>query len=131
MTIDFNLNHLISRLKNGIKQKKNIVKVPRSKFNKEILNCLLRGGFINNYILDDTRFFFFVELKLNNIYAIKNLKLKSTSSRRLFFENKKILLKYRKTDFFILSTILGICLPNEVFFYNLGGLLILDNSKFK
>jgi len=130
MTVNLKLNELVSGIKNSAKQNRGQVLISKNNFNKEILNCLYRNGIISSFTFSDDRLFFIVSLKLKNLPELSNLRIVSSSSRRIYMSFKQISKNYKNTDFFIVSTSKGIFFTNEVFFLGLGGVILFDNLSY-
>jgi ribosomal protein S8 len=131
MTVHTNLSFLISRIKNASKHNKSFVKVPRTNLNYNCLKTLYVNGYLNKFCLDDLRDSFIVELKLESVRNdLSTMRMISTASRRVFLDFKEISKKYKVEDFFLVSTSKGILLGSEVFFYGLGGEILVDNLNY-
>lgn len=125
MTVNYNFSNLVSIIKNGAKQNKNFVKVLKTNFNKELLLALSKKGFVKNFSISSLdRNFYIVELNLK-VKELSQLSLISNSTNRVFLDFKKISKLFKPSDFFVVSTSRGILLGSDIFFYGLGGELML------
>lgn len=125
MTVNYNFSNLVSIIKNGAKQNKNFVKVLKTNFNKELLLALSKKGFVKNFSISSLdRNFYIVELNLK-VKELSKLSLISNSTNRVFLDFKKISKLFKPSDFFVVSTSRGILLGSDIFFYGLGGELML------
>lgn len=124
MTINYNFSNLVATIKNGAKQNKNFVKVYKTNFNKDLLLIFLKKGFIKNFSVSIDRKYFIVELNLK-VKELSQISLVSSSTNRVFLDFKKISKIYKPSDFFVVSTSKGVLLGSDIFFYGLGGELLL------
>lgn len=125
MTVNHNFSNLVSIIKNGAKQNKNFVKIYKTNFNKELLLIFLKKGFIKNFSVSSLdRNFFLVELNLK-VRELSQISLVSNSTNRVFVDFKKISKIFKPSDFFVVSTSKGLLLGSDIFFYGIGGELLL------
>jgi ribosomal protein S8 len=125
MTVNYNFSNLVSIVKNGAKQNKNFVKVLKTNFNKELLLALSKKGFIKNFSISNLdRSLYIVELNLK-VKELSQISLVSNSTNRVFLDFKKISKLFKPSDFFVVSTSKGLLLGSDIFFYGLGGELLL------
>lgn len=125
MTVNYNFSNLVSIIKNGAKQNKNFVKVLKTNFNKELLLALSKKGFVKNFSVSSLdRSLYIVELNLK-VKELSNISLISNSTNRVFLDFKKISKLFKPSDFLVVSTSKGILLGSDIFFYGLGGELLL------
>jgi len=122
MIITDTLSNLFSTIKNGYLSKKYKVIQQNSKQSKNILNILIREGFIKSYkITSDNKINIFLKYK-NNKAALREIKRISTPGKRIYIKNKDLYKK--KKGFYILSTSSGIFTDLEAKKLNIGGELI-------
>ena len=125
MTINYNFSNLVSILKNGAKQNKNFVKVSKTNFNKELLLILFKKGFIKSFSISSLdRSIYLIELNLK-VKELSQISLASSSTNRVFLDFKKISKLFKSSDFFVVSTSKGLLLGSDIFYYGLGGELLL------
>ncbi len=123
------LSYLISNLKGSSYVFKTHVLVPKNKMNEEVLFCLYRAGYIVSF-RNHSRKFFQVIIRSDMLIFLKQLNQVSKSSRPVHMSFSKLSQKYSLSDFFVVSTPMGILYNEEVFFYKVGGLLLFDNGKY-
>lgn len=117
-----NLSCLVSSLKVAVKHNKNFVKIAKTKLNREMLVLLYNHGYIGSFSLSSfSRNSFVVYLSPEGRSLFLSKISVVSSSKRVFMDFKKISSVYKLTDFFIVSTPKGLMLGSELFFYGLGG----------
>ena len=131
MLID-NLSDLLTRIRNGQQQNLNSVHALNTKLNLNLLNCLIKEGYIKNYTLSKQNKKF-CNIKINLKYdeynnaVIKQLKRVSKPSRRVYVSVKTIL-KFHQyfsgNSLLILSTHKGIISHQKALDLNVGGEVI-------
>ena len=132
MTINYTFCSLVSRLKNAAKHNKSFVMVPRTKFNKNLLECFYRNGYLTSFTVTEDRKSFLVEVKLSNFkIEFSRIRIISSATRKKYVSFKEICKLYKTTDFFFISTSKGIFSSQEAFFYGLGGEILFDNLNFR
>ena len=122
MIITDTFSNLFSKIKNGYLAKKIKVTQQRSKKSLNILNILVKEGFIKSYKINSKNQLDIYLKYRKNRPAITKLKRLSKPSRRLYINNKDLYLK--KPGFYILSTSLGLLTDLQAKKLNVGGELI-------
>lgn len=112
------LSNLFSALKNGCLVNKTKITQVNSKSTQNILNILIREGFIKSYKINQNKINIFIKYK-NNKPVITNIIKISKSSKRVYLKNKD--LYKNKRGFFILSTSLGFLTDIQAKNLNVGG----------
>jgi len=116
-----NLANLISGLRNGSLAKKAKIIQQYSKKNINILNILIKEGFIKNYIIEEKKIIIFLKYK-NNKSIIKEIIYIKNKEKNIYIKNKDL---YKiKSKFFLLSTTKGILTVMEAKKLNIGGKLL-------
>jgi ribosomal protein S8 len=112
---------LFSGIKNGFLAKKSKIIQQYSKKSIQILNILLREGFIKKYIIEKKTIIIYLKYKQNKS-VINDIKYISKNEKNIYIKNKNL---YKiKKNFLILSTSLGLVTVIEAKKYNIGGKLI-------
>lgn len=115
------LSNLFSGIKNGFLSKKTKIVQQYSKQSINILNILIKEGFIKNYKIESNKINIYLKYK-NNKSIINNIKYLSKPGKRLYIKNKNIYKK--KEGFFLISTSKGLLTLSEAKKFNIGGELI-------
>jgi small subunit ribosomal protein S8 len=122
MIITDTLSNLFSTIKNGILSKKPKITQQNSKQSKNILNILIREGFIKSYkITKNNKLEIYLKYKQNENVLYKIQKI-SKPGKRVYIKNKDLYKK--KQGFYILSTSTGVLTDLEAKKINVGGELI-------
>jgi len=122
MIITDTLSNLFSKIKNGYLSQKSQITQQNTKQNINILNILIREGYIKTYkINSNNQLNIYLKYK-NNKPIIKQIKRLSKPGQRLYIKNKDLYIK--KQGFYILSTSIGILTDLEAKKLNVGGELI-------
>nr|YP_010508039.1 ribosomal protein S8 [Phytophthora clandestina]UXG56380.1 ribosomal protein S8 [Phytophthora clandestina] len=122
MIITDTLSNLFSKIKNGYLAKKSKIIQQKSKQNINILNILVKEGFIKSYKINSkNQLDIYLKYKKNKA-IITDIKRLSKPGKRLYITNKDLYKK--KTGFYILSTPLGILTDLQAKKLNVGGELI-------
>ncbi len=124
MIITDTLSNLFSKIKNGYLSNKSIVKQQKSKQSVNILNVLIREGFIKSYKISSknpNEIKIYLKYK-NNKSIITEIKRISKPGKRFYVKNKDLYKK--KKGFYILSTSIGILTDLQAKKLNVGGELI-------
>ena len=122
MIITDTLSNLFSKLKNGYLAKKSKIVQQKSKQSINILNILIKEGFIKSYKINSkNQLDIYLKYKKNKS-AINEIKRLSKPSKRLYISNKNLYKK--KTGFYIISTSMGILTDLQAKKLNVGGELI-------
>ena len=99
MIITDTLSNLFSKLKNGYLAKKSKIVQQKSKQSINILNILIKEGFIKSYKINSkNQLDIYLKYKKNKS-AINEIKRLSKPSKRLYISNKNL---YKKKQGFIL-----------------------------
>jgi small subunit ribosomal protein S8 len=122
MIITDTLSNLFSKIKNGYLSKKSKITQQNSKQSINILNVLVREGFIKTYKINSkNQLDIYLKYK-NNKAIITEIKRLSKPGKRLYVKNKDLYIK--KQGFYILSTSTGILTDLQAKKLNVGGELI-------
>nr|YP_010394807.1 ribosomal protein S8 [Phytophthora versiformis]DAZ89244.1 TPA_asm: ribosomal protein S8 [Phytophthora versiformis] len=122
MIITDTLSNLFSKIKNGYLAKKSKIVQQKSKQNINILNILIKEGFIKSYkINSNNQLDIYLKYKKNKA-VITEIKRLSKPGKRLYITNKDLYKK--KTGFYIISTSKGILTDLQAKKFNVGGELI-------
>lgn len=122
MIITDTLSNLFSKINNGYLSKKTKIVQHNSKQSINILNILIKEGFIKSYKLtQQNQLNIYLKYKQNHP-IINQIKRLSKPSRRIYFKNKDL---YKKMNgFYILSTSIGILTDMQAKKLNVGGEVI-------
>lgn len=128
MIITDTLSNLFSKIKNGYLSNKSKVIQHNSKQCINILNLLIREGFIKSYKIskkNSTQLNIYLKYKKNksSIFQIQRI---SKPGKRLYMKNKDLYIK--KKGFYIMSTSKGIITDLQAKKLNIGGELICKIS---
>lgn len=124
MIITDTLSNLFSKIKNGYLSNKSKITQQKSKQSVNILNILIREGFIKSYKISSTnknQLEIYLKYK-NNRSVLTEIKRMSKPGKRLYIKNKDLYIK--KKGFYILSTSTGILTDLQAKKLNVGGELI-------
>lgn len=122
MIITDTLSNLFSKIKNGSLVKKSKIVHPKSKQSINILNILIKEGFIKSYKLNSkNQLDIYLKYRKNNA-VIMDIKRLSKPGKRLYITNKNLYKK--KPGFYIISTSVGILTDLQAKQLNVGGELI-------
>ena len=122
MIITDTLSNLFSKIKNGYLVKKTKIIQQKSKQSINILNILIKEGFIKSYKINSkNQLNIYLKYKKNKA-SITEIKRLSKPGKRIYLKNKELYKK--KTGFYILSTSAGILTDLQAKKLNLGGELI-------
>ena len=122
MIITDTLSNLFSKIKNASLAKKTKIVQTKSKQNINILNILIKEGFIKSYkINSNNQLDIYLKYKKNNA-VITEIKRLSKPGKRLYITNKDLYKK--KRGLYIISTSLGILTDLQAKKLNVGGELI-------
>lgn len=124
MIITDTLSNLFSKIKNGYLSNKSRITQQKSKQSVNILNILIREGFIKSYkISSNNKNQLEIYLKYkDNRSVLTEIKRMSKPGKRLYIKNKDLYIK--KKGFYILSTSTGILTDLQAKKLNVGGELI-------
>lgn len=126
MIITDTLSNLFSKIKNGYLAKKSKIVQQKSKQSINILNILVKEGFIKSYKINSKNQMDIYLKYRKNKAVITEIKRLSKPGKRLYIANKDLYKK--KTGFFILSTSIGILTDLQAKKLNVGGELICKIS---
>ena len=122
MIITDTLSNLFSKIKNGCLAKKSKIVQQKSKKSINILNILIKEGFIKSYKINSKNQLDIYLKYRKNKAVISEIKRLSKPGKRLYITNKDLYKK--KTGFYILSTSIGVLTDLEAKKLNVGGELI-------
>nr|YP_010394178.1 ribosomal protein S8 [Phytophthora tropicalis]DAZ88186.1 TPA_asm: ribosomal protein S8 [Phytophthora tropicalis] len=126
MIITDTLSNLFSKIKNGYLAKKSKIVQQKSKQSINILNILVKEGFIKSYKINSKNQLDIYLKYRKNKAVITEIKRLSKPGKRLYIANKDLYKK--KTGFYILSTSMGILTDLQAKKLNVGGELICKIS---
>ena len=122
MIITDTLSNLFSKIKNGYFSKKSKIIQHKSKQSINILNILVKEGFIKSYKINSkNKLDIYLKYK-KNIKVITEIKRLSKPGKRLYINTKDLYKK--KKGLYIISTSIGILTDLEAKKLNIGGELI-------
>jgi small subunit ribosomal protein S8 len=122
MIITDTLSNLFSKIKNGYLSKKSKITQQYSKQSINILNILVKEGFIKSYkINSNNQLDIYLKYKKNKA-VISEITRLSKPGKRLYIKNKDLYIK--KKGFYIISTSIGILTDLQAKKLNVGGELI-------
>lgn len=122
MIITDTLSNLFSKIKNGYLAKKSKIVQQKSKQNINILNILVKEGFIKSYKINSkNQLDIYLKYRKNKAVIIE-IKRLSKPGKRLYITNKD--LYKNKKGFYIISTSVGILTDLQAKKLNVGGELI-------
>ena len=125
MSMSDTLGDMLTRIRNGQTTNKKVVDAPASRFRKNVLEVLIREGFIRNFEEKEMRpgiNFFEIELKYyNGKPVISEIKRVSKPGRRVYSNIKNLQKTYNGLGISILSTPRGVMSDNEAREANVGG----------
>jgi len=122
MIITDTLSNLFSKIKNGYLSNKSKITQQNSKQCINILNILVREGFIKSYKINSNNLLDIYLKYKNNKSTISEIKRLSKPGKRLYIKNKELYIK--KRGFYILSTSIGVITDLQAKKLNVGGELI-------
>ena len=122
MIITDTLSNLFSKIKNASLAKKSKITQIKSKQNINILNILIKEGFIKSYKINSkNQLDIYLKYKKNKT-VITEIKRLSKPGKRLYINNKDLYKK--KTGLYIISTSIGLLTDLQAKKLNVGGELI-------
>jgi len=122
MIITDTLSNLFSKIKNGYLSNKSKITQQNSKQCINILNILVREGFIKSYKINSNNLLDIYLKYKNNKSTISEIKRLSKPGKRLYIKNKELYIK--KRGFYILSTSIGVITDLQAKKLNVCGELI-------
>lgn len=125
MSMNDPISDMLTRIRNGLKARKETILCPSSKILKNILDLLVREGFIKSFSVRSVRTGInelSIELKyFDGNPAIKLLKRISTPGRRVYAAVQNLPRIYNGLGIALISTSKGIMTDAEARSQNLGG----------
>lgn len=112
---------LFSKIINGSNVKKNFIKIKKSNKLVDLVKIFNCNGLIKGYIVKNEEILVFLKYK-NNIPILKNIKMISKPSKKIFLKQKGLFKLPNK--FYIISTTSGFMTQIDAKNKNLGGELI-------
>lgn len=122
MIITDTLSNLFSTIKNGCLAKKSKIIQQKSKQNINILNILIKEGYIKTYKINSKNYLDIYLKYRKTKSVIKDIKRLSKPGKRLYIKNKDLYKK--KTGLYIISTSIGFLTDLQAKKLNVGGELI-------
>lgn len=122
MIITDTLSNLFSKIKNGYLAKKTKIVQQKSKQSINILNILVKEGFIKGYKINSKNQLYIYLKYRKNKAVITEIKRLSKPGKRLYLTNKNLYKK--KIGFYIISTSIGVLTDLQAKKFNVGGELI-------
>jgi len=122
MIITDTLSNLFSKIKNGYLAKKSKITQQKSKQSINILNILVKEGFIKSYKINSKNQLDIYLKYRGHKAVVTEIKRLSKPGKRLYIKNKDLYKK--KTGFYIISTSIGILTDLQAKKLNVGGELI-------
>jgi len=123
MILTSTLSNFLSNLKNHSLSKKTILKQQKTKQIIQLVNLLVKEGYLNGYYLSGNNMIH-VMLKYNQEQAvIQNIKQISKPGKRIYIKNKW-LYQNKTPNLYVISTNEGFVTQNQALQLNLGGELI-------
>ena len=114
--------NLINNIKIALLKKKRIVKTKNTLIIQSIVKLLYLEGLISNYYIIDS----VITIHLKYLFeepSIKNIKIVSKPSRKLYFTKKKI---YNNLNVVFINTNRGIITTNKAVQINIGGEVLFE-----
>ena len=122
MIITDTFSNLFSKIKNGYLAKKSKIVQQKSKQNINILNILIKEGFIKSYKINSkNQLDIYLKYKKDKA-VINKINRLSKPGKRLYIMNKDLYKK--KTGLYIISTSIGLLTDLQAKKLNVGGELI-------
>ncbi len=122
------VSDMVTRIRNGLRANKATVECSYSKFKIEILEVLKREGYIDAFSVSEVRkgiSNIIIELKyFAGKPAMKEIKMVSKSSRRVYSQLKDLALFYNGLGIYVLSTSKGVMSDYEARSQNVSGEVI-------
>lgn len=122
MIITDTLSNLFSTIKNGCLTKKSKIVQQKSKQTINILNILIKEGYIKTYKINSKNHLDIYLKYRKTESVIKKIKRLSKPGKRLYITNKDLYKK--KTGLYLISTSIGILTDLQAKKLNVGGELI-------
>ena len=121
MIITDTLSNLFSKIRNGYSSNKSKITHQKSKQIINVLNILLKEGFIRSYKINSNQLDIYLKYRKNKSVIMELIRL-SKPGKRLYIKNKDLYKK--KRGIYILSTSMGIITDLQAKKLNVGGELI-------
>lgn len=128
MSFNHSVSNLVSTIKNGYLANKQIVNIPVSKLNKNILTILKQEGYILNFakVSKEPHEIFNIILKYHNSNPVINeINVVSKPGRKIYCSSKNIPLIKNGLGMVLISTSQGVITDYEARTKNLGGEILL------
>jgi len=120
---------MVSIIKNGYLARKKELQIPYSKFKEEILDVLLKEGFLEKVKVEESKRRFVVNLKYKERQpALSDIKLISKPGLRVYRKSKNLKRVLGGLGLRIVSTPSGVMTDSQAFKKKLGGEIILEVS---
>jgi len=118
---------MVSIIKNGYLARKKELQIPYSKFKEEILDVLLKEGFLEKVKVEEPRKKIMVSLKYKERKpALDDIKLISKPGLRVYKRSKNLKKVMGGLGIKIVSTSSGVMTDSQAFKKKLGGEVILE-----
>ena len=119
------IGDMLTRIRNGLRARKNSVTAPASKLRSGVLDVLKREGYIRGYSQHEVRPGI-SEIKIELKYhdgdpVIRKINRVSTPGRRVYSKIKDLSTVYNGLGISILTTPMGVMSDNEARVANVGG----------
>ncbi len=125
MSMNDPISDMLTRIRNGLKARKETITCPSSKILRNILDVLVREGFIKSFLVRPVRTGIseiLIELKyFDGAPAIKIIKRVSTPGRRSYAASDSLPKVYNGLGVALISTSKGLMTDLEARSNNLGG----------
>lgn len=124
MIVNDPIADMITRIRNGLQARKATVKTPSSKLRKQVLDVLVREGFITSYKSFVSNKFEEIEITLKYFEgepSLKTIRKVSKPGRRIYSQIKSLQPIHNGLGISILSTSQGVLSDVEAFERNIGG----------
>ena len=117
----------ITRLRNGYLRNKLEVEVKNSKFIMEVLDCLMKEGYIRGYYKKGWNLVVLLKYKENKS-VINKLKIISKPNMKIYSSFKELKKSFFKGEFYVVSSSKGVYLNRECSYKNagVGGLILFE-----
>jgi ribosomal protein S8 len=113
---------MISRIRVGYITRRSVVKVKYSKFCFNIINVLLKEGFICGYEFTGNKFLIFLRY-ISGQPIIRYISVISTP-RKLTYMGRRSLLNWNSGGCVFISTKVGVLSKDKALGYNIGGIVL-------
>ncbi|MBX7148382.1 30S ribosomal protein S8 [bacterium] len=121
---------LLTRIRNGIKARKEYVMVPASKVKEQIVKILKEEGFVSQYVMEEkapqSEMKVFLKYDMNRDSAIRRIKRVSRPGRRVYHGYREIKPFLKGIGLRILSTPQGMITDKKARANKVGGEVICE-----